>query len=115
MQLIPQEVAAIGRKSIEQFIDTQTELLEQLQESNRQWFERMQSEAALASEFANKMTAARSIPETATVFQEWSSRRMELAGDDAKHLLADTQKLIETGVRWWPNTWLPRGASGIAT
>ena len=59
----------------------------------------MKSEATLASEFANKLTAARSIPETATAYQKWASQRMEMAAEDAKHLLADSQKFAETGAR----------------
>ena len=91
--LIPPEFAAIGKKRLEELVAMQTELLEKLQEVNRNWFDRMHSEVALASEFANKLTAARSIPETATVCQEWASRRMNLATENAHHLLASGQKL----------------------
>lgn len=77
--------------------------METLQEVNRNWFDRLQSEATLASEFATKLSAVRSIPETATVYQEWAAKRMEMAADDAKRLLADTQKLAETGMHLLSN------------
>ena len=57
----------------------QTERLEKLQEANRNWFDRMQAEVELASEFAAKLTMAHSIPEAATAYQEWTSRHMEMA------------------------------------
>jgi Phasin protein len=110
--LMPPELIAMGKKRIEELAEMQTELLEKLQEANRSWLERMQTESRLASEFSAKLTGARSIPETATVCQEWASRRMEMATEDAKHLLADTQKFMETGVRLLSNGWLSNGSSG---
>ena len=107
--LIPPEFAAMGKKRLEELVAMQTGLLEKLQEVNRDWFDRMQSEAALASEFTAKLTAARSIPETATVYQEWGSRRMEMAVEDGKRLFADGQKFVETGARLLSNGWLSNG------
>ncbi len=49
---LPVEFAGIGKRRIEDCVNAQTELLDKLQETNRQWLERMQSEANLASEFA---------------------------------------------------------------
>jgi hypothetical protein len=66
----------------------------------------MQSEANLASEFASKLTTARSIPDAMTACQEWSSRRFEMMAEDGKHLFADTQKFIEAGARLVSNGWL---------
>jgi Phasin protein len=103
-----------GKKRLEELVATQTELLDKLQEANRSWFDRMQSEATLASEFANKLTTTHSIPEAATVCQEWASRHMEMAAEDAKRLFADSQKFAETGARLWSNGWLANGW-GIST
>ncbi len=43
--LIPSELALARRKRMAELIKLQTELLAKLQESNRQWFDRAQSEA----------------------------------------------------------------------
>ncbi|MGD0023515.1 MAG: phasin family protein [Xanthobacteraceae bacterium] len=112
--LVPAEFAAIGKKRIEDFANAQTELLDKLQETNRQWFERVQSEANLVSEFASKLTAARSIPDAMTACQEWTSRRFEMMAEDGKHLFADTQKFMETGARLLSNGWLS-GRPGAGT
>lgn len=107
--LIPPEFVTMGKKQFEGLTKIQKELFEKLREANRSWLDRMQSEATLASEFATKLTAARSIPETATVYQELASRRLEMAAEDAKHLLADSQKLMETGAHLLSNGWLSNG------
>jgi hypothetical protein len=100
------EFAAMGKKRIEDFVDVQTELLDELQETNRHWFDRMQSEANLASEFAAKFTHAHSIPDVIVVCQQWTARHFEMTVEDGKHAVADAQKIMKTGSRllfdgWW--------------
>ncbi len=109
--LMSAEFAASGKKRIAEFGKAQTEFVDKLQELNRQWFERMRSEATLASEFAAQLTAARSIPEVATAYQEWANRHMEMAAEDP--VFADSQKLVEAGAHFLSNGWLSNGkASG---
>lgn len=101
--LMPAQFAAMGQNQIDEFIKMQTELLDKLQDTNRQWFNRMKSEADLASEFAAKLAAARSIPDAMTACQEWFTRRFEMMAEDGKHLLEDSQKFIEAGARLMSN------------
>jgi Phasin protein len=100
------EFAAIGSKRIDELANLQTELLNQLQTSNRQWFDRALSEANFASAFASRLTAARSIPEAMTACQEWVGRRLELLAEDGRNLSADAQRFMETGARLLSNGWL---------
>jgi hypothetical protein len=105
--MMPAEFAAMGKKRVEEFTKAQSELLGKLQETNRQWIERIQSEAQLASEFATKLAAARSIPDALTVCQEWMSQRFERMAEDGRQLAADTQAFMETAARLMPNGgWL---------
>jgi Phasin protein len=113
--LIPPEFAAMGKQRLDALLAMQKELMETLQEVNRRWFDRLQSEMTLASEFAEKLSAVHSIPETATVYQEWASKRMEMAADDAKRLLADSQKLAETGMHLVSNGRLSSPKGGGST
>jgi len=109
--LIPTEFAAMGKKRLEEFVAIQTEQLTKLQEVNRHWIDRMQSEATLASEFAAKLTVARSMPEVATVYQDWATRHMEMAAEDTKRIFDDGQKLAETGARLLSSGWQPNDLS----
>jgi Phasin protein len=103
--LVTPEFAEMGKKRLEELVAIQSEQLKKLQEVNQHWLERMQSEATLASEFTAKLTAARSMPEVATAYQEWTQRHMEMAADDAKRIFDDGQKLAETGARLLSSGW----------
>ena len=92
----------------------QTELYEKFQETNKQWLDRVQAEAKLASEFVSKLSSARSIPDAMIVCQEWGTRRFEMIAEDAKHVLDDTQKLIRTGAHMVTNGFASKG-DGIST
>ncbi len=107
--LTPAVFAALGKKRFDELVAMQTERLEELQEANRNWLDRMQAEVTLASEFATKVTAARSIPEVATAYQEWASRHMEMATEDAKRIFADGQKIAQAGARLFLNGWCSNG------
>ena len=90
------ELAAIGKQRFENFVSTQAEILGQFREMNELWLSRFRSEADLASEFATKLTAARSIPEAMSASQEWTSRRLQAITEDGTRLLTLIQKLAET-------------------
>src|SRR5258707_4074952 len=107
--LVTSEFIAMGRQHIHECVKAHSELVDRCQEANRSWLEDLQSEADLSDEFTSKMIAARSIPSAATVLLEWTNRHMELAAVDAKHLLADTRKIMEVGVRLLPGGWLFNG------
>ncbi len=112
--LIPSESGAASKKGSDELIKLQAELLRELRVINHRWFDRAQSEANLAFDFASKLTAARSIPEAMTACQQWTSRQFEILTDDGKHLLADSQKFMETGARFMPHGWLSK-SGGVRT
>lgn len=108
------QLAVMQKEGIEKLVDMESGLVQKLQEANRNWFSRAEAEANLASEFLTNLTSARSLPETTSAFQQWTSRRMELAAEDVKHVLVDTQEFIEAGAHMWSANWLldKRGATG---
>jgi hypothetical protein len=105
--------ARSAKKNPEEFTKFQRELFQRLPEVSREWADRVQTEATIASEFATKLSSTRSIPEATTVCQEWAGRGMEMATADAKRILADSQKLLETGTRLISNGWLSNGRVGV--
>ncbi len=71
--------------------NAEAQFLDKLEATNRRWFERMESEAALASEFASQLTMARSIPDAVAACQAWASRRFEMTAEDRDHCLLITR------------------------
>jgi hypothetical protein len=110
--LVPPEFAAFGTNGLEGLVHAQSGLFEKIQKANQVWLERMQMEATVATEFATKLMAARSVPETAAVWQEWAARRMEMAAEDGKRLLETGQQFMETGARLLSKGSLLNGRRG---
>jgi hypothetical protein len=88
-----------GAAQAEHLSRFQAELFEKIQEVNRHWLERVQSEATLAAEFATKMTSARSFPDAATVYLEWANRQLKFATEDASYAISTGQALMNMGSR----------------
>jgi CRISPR/Cas system-associated endonuclease Cas1 len=97
------EFAALGKKRMETFVNVQTELLDEIQEANRRWLDRFQSEANMASEFASRLSGARTIPDVMAVSRDWATRYFQMLAKDGRHFADDTRKLMETGARMFAN------------
>ena len=97
------EFAALGKKRIEAFVHAQAELLDEIQETNRHWMDRFQSEANLASEYASKLSSVRSIPDAVAVSRDWATQYFQRLAEDGKHLADDTRRFMETGARMFSN------------
>jgi len=97
------EVAAEGRRRLEDFSEARTEIWDCLQDANRVLMERMQQEAALTAELAAKLTASRSFTETASVLQNWTSKHIEMTTEDTRRLFSDAQQMLNAGTRFWSN------------
>jgi uncharacterized protein (DUF305 family) len=94
--LVPPEFGAIRNNRLDELFRAQTRQLERFQEANQNWFDRVRSEAALASELTIKLMAARSAPDVANAYLEWTIPHMQRAAEDAKRILANAQGLAES-------------------
>ena len=77
----------------------QKEFLDALEQINEHWFARAKSEAEFANAMADKLAAARSMPDMTIVYQDWFGQRVQRYVEDSNHILADVQKLMQTGTR----------------
>lgn len=100
---IPIDFTEAAKKNFEELANVQTELLDQFQEAQKQWLDRMQVEANLASEFVAKLSSARSIPDAMTACQEWGARRFAMASKDAKQALDNAQKFLKAATHLFAN------------
>jgi phasin protein len=93
------ELAELGKKRIGEFVRVQTEFLDEVHEANRHWLDRIESEANLASEFASKLSSARSMPDAMAASRDWATQYFAMLAEDGKHLADDTRKFMATGAR----------------
>ena len=97
------EFVEFGAKRIETFMELQKQLVEIFEQLNRDQLARAKRETELASEFAGKVTSARSIPDIMTAYQEWLSKRMTLFTEDCRKLFEDSQKVVSASMRLLSN------------
>lgn len=108
------ELAALGKKRIGEFVRAQTEFLDEIQEANRHWLDRIQSEANLVSEYAAKLSTARSVPDAMAASRDWATQYFAMLAEDGKHLTDDTRKFIETGARLFSSGFSDERAAAVA-
>src|SRR5258708_22508511 len=113
--LIPSAFMTMGRQHIQECVRAHAQLVDKFQEVNRSWLQCLQSEADLSAEFTPRMITARSIPGAATVLLEWTNRHVEIAAGDEKHVLADTQEIMEIGLRLLPGGSLFNGTCLVSS
>ena len=89
--LMSSETAGIIRNNIETLAAVQEEFLDALSKANRVWIAYFNEEAALTSNFTEKLTKTKSIPDAAAAYQEWMSQHMELLSKQAQKVLAESQ------------------------
>jgi hypothetical protein len=97
------EIVEFGKKGVEALMEMHKVLFDTFQEINQAWLARARSEATLNSELVAKLTAARTVPETADACQECMGKRMELFVEDSRRLLADSQKIVSLSTRFLTN------------
>ena len=103
LPVIPAEFVELGKKRVEAMMEIQKEFFDTLQEINLAWFERARSAASLNSELVAKLSAARTVPETAEACQECMGKRMEQFVEDSRQLMADSQKIVNLGAKFLAN------------
>jgi hypothetical protein len=108
----PAEFADMTRKQVDTMVGMQKEFMKNFEEANQVWAARMQAETALATEFAGKLSAARSLPETTSILQEWMTRRMALLAEDSQRFATDMQKVMSATTRLMPPGWPGWGGGG---
>ena len=73
----------------------QGELSETYEQASRSWLSRVNSEIALWSELATKLSTPRSIPEVLEVYQRCAAQRMQLAVEDGQRLFDECQRITQ--------------------
>jgi hypothetical protein len=95
----PADLVGLGKKRLEAFFEAQSKLVDTLPVLSREWMSYAEAERDLSADLLAKLTAARSIPESAKAYQEWLDRRMDMLADETRTMLDDARKLADVGAR----------------
>ncbi len=79
--------AEAGQKQLDAWVEAQKKFLTTIDDMNKAWMARAQSEASLIQDFMGKVTSARSAPEVAAAWQECMSRQLAMLSEDGQRLM----------------------------
>ena len=85
----------VGPERTEAAAALQKELLEFYAQASSAWLARVQSEVALWSELAKKLTSTRSVPEALEAYTKCVSQQMQMTAEDGQRLFNDCQQITQ--------------------
>lgn len=89
----------VGTRNVAAGLRLHREMLGLLSDMGQDWLARASAEAQLALRLPNRLTAARSVPDAVTAYQEWFGEWINRCSEDSQRLLSDSQKIVVTGTR----------------
>lgn len=89
----------VGARNVAVGLRLHREMLGLLSDMGQDWLVRASAEAQLALRLPNRLTAARSVPDAVTAYQEWFGEWINRCSEDGQRLLSDGQKIVVTGTR----------------
>jgi hypothetical protein len=84
---------------------TGSEFFNALQEVSRDWMGRATAEVELSLKLSKKLTAAHSVPDALTAYQEWLSEEINARAEDARLLMSNGQKIMDASSRLLSSNW----------
>lgn len=89
----------MGVGTVRAALQLQTEMFDVLHDISRDWVARATSEAEFVFQLPNKLGAAHTVPDAMTAYHEWLNEWMSMASEDHRRLVADSQRIMDKGVR----------------
>ena len=90
----PPDIINWGQHQTEATLNIQKAILESCEQS-RAWIDRMQSEISLWSDLASKLSKIKSAPEAVETYTKCMFQRMQIAADDGRKFVEETQQLTK--------------------
>ena len=86
----------LGKQNWDACLDMQKGLINAMGTLNQDWSARANAEVTLMSDLAEKLIAARTVPEAAAAYQDWMMKRMEMLAEDGRRLMASGQSIMKS-------------------
>ena len=97
-----------GNERTEAAIALQKAVLESYEQASRAWLTRVQSEISLWSDLANKLSSTHTVPEALDTYTKCVSQRMQMAADDGRRLVDESQQITQKSQSRWARAGPPR-------
>src|SRR6516162_5558962 len=81
------------------------------EEVRRDWTTRATAEVELSLKLSKKLTDAHSVPDAVAAYQEWLNEEMGARAEDARLLMSNGQKFMDTTSRFLSSGWTSVGMS----
>ena len=94
-----------GNERSEAAIALQKAVLESYEQASRAWLTRVQSEIALWSDLASKLGATHTMPEALETYTKCVSQRMQMAADDGRRLVDESQQITQKFAKSLGSGW----------
>ena len=88
-----------------------SEFFNTLEEMRREWMARATAEVELSLKLSKKLTDAHSVPDAVAAYQEWLNDEMGARAEDARLLMSNGQKFMDTTSRFLSSGWTNAGMS----
>lgn len=98
------------RERGEAALNLQKTIMESYEHASRMWLERLQSEIAMWSDMAGKLSATKTLPEALETYSKCVSQRMQMAADDGRRIFDEAQNVTQRVARSLGNGW-PGGST----
>ena len=69
------------------------------------------AEVEISLKLSKKLTASHSVPDALAAYQEWLSEEISARAENARRLMTNSQKFMDTSTRLLSNGWSSVGAS----
>jgi hypothetical protein len=86
-----------------------SEFFSTLEEMSREWMARATAEVELSLKLSKKLTDAHSVPDAVAAYQEWLNDEMGARAEDARLLMSNGQKFMDTTSRFLSSGWITAG------
>ncbi|MBX9845296.1 MAG: hypothetical protein K2Z80_26140 [Xanthobacteraceae bacterium] len=83
------DVGQFGQQHVDAFAQMQQDLVNLLEEANRNWLARIEVECGSAIDLGAKLSAAKTIPDAVKAYEEWLGERLRWRTDDSRKSIAD--------------------------
>jgi hypothetical protein len=88
-----------------------SEFLNTIQEMSHDWMARVTAEVELSLKLSKRLTDAHSVPDAVAAYQEWLNDEMGARAEDARLLMSNGQKFMDTTSRFLSSGWTNVGMS----